>query len=234
MIPQSKALYNLQQIDLQLMRHRKRLQAITADLEDNEAVVAAQAQVDSATQALVAPRTKMRDLELEIQSTTQKIKSSDDKLYSGVVKNPKESQDLQNLLASLKRRKEALEDRLLEAMIAVEEAETHLADCESQLQSVTGEWQQQHSDLIDEQATLQADIESLTEERERAQAEISAENLKLYDTMKGRKANQPVAALQDRTCSACGIEQTSATAQAVRHGQKLVECEGCGRILTEA
>jgi predicted nucleic acid-binding Zn-ribbon protein len=233
MIPQSKALYNLQQIDLQLIHHRKRLKAIAAALGDNQVVADAQAQVDSAAQALVAPRTKVRDLELEIQSTNQKIKASDDKLYSGVVKNPKESQDLQNLLESLKRRKDTLEDRLLEAMIVVEEAEARVAECESQLQQVTDAWEQQHSDLIDEQGTLQAEIETLTQERVDAQGEVSAENLKLYDTMKASKANQPIAAIQERACGACGLEQTSATVQAVRHGQTLVKCEGCGRILTE-
>lgn len=234
MIPQAKALYNLQKIDLQLIRHKKRLKEIAAALGDDAAVAAAQAQVDSATEALVAPRTQVRDLELEIQSTNQKIKSSEDKLYSGVVKNAKESQDLQNLAASLKRRAETLEDRLLEAMIALEEAEGHLAECETALETVTGEFEQQHSDLIDEQTTLNADIESLNGDREGAEAEVSGENLTLYDQMKGRKANQPIAALQERTCSACGIEQTSATAQAVRHANSLVNCEGCGRILTEA
>ena len=120
---QGKALYELQQIDLTLIQHNKRLQAIAAQLADNAAVQTAQAAIDDAEAALKPLRTKLRDIELQVQSTRTKRETTEKRLYSGSVTNPKELNDMQNEIASLKKWLSELEDRTLEAMVEVEDAE---------------------------------------------------------------------------------------------------------------
>lgn len=230
MISQPRALLALQKIDLQLIQGRKRLQEINHALQDNDMVTAAQAQVEDAQQVLAPLKTTVRALEHESQATTQKAKASEDRLYGGKVRNPKELQDLQHEIESLKRRSEDLENQLLETLITVEDSESHLALCEEALQAATHTLAQQHAALREEQEQLAAGVEALKQQRKQAAENVTPENQQLYDMLKSRKANQAVAEMHESTCAICGIEQTSADAQEIRRGNLLM-CQNCGRIL---
>jgi predicted nucleic acid-binding Zn-ribbon protein len=231
MTSQVEALYQLQKIDLEALEHQKRLASIETQLNDNESLNQAQQAIDKAEETLKPLRTQTRNLDLEIQATLQKSKTSEDRLYSGAVKNPKEMQDLQNEITSLKNRNSQLEDNALELLLTVEEAEATLEQAQADLTRLKAEWDSQHSDLIHEQDTLQTRLQQLSEERERVLKDITAQNRKLYDTMKARKANRPVSIMQGHTCTACGVEQTMAIETAARRRDTLVNCENCGRIL---
>ncbi len=174
---------------------------------------------------------KMRDLELEIQSNLAKSQTTEQQLYSGKVRNPKELQDMQQEIAALKNWHGELENRLLEAMVAVEEAEARLADEQIQLEKVATLWESQHQDLLQEKDQLEKQLANLRAKHKAALAEVAPENLNVYNGLKPRKNNQPIAALQEGSCAVCGIEQTSTIEQEVRRGHQLVMCLGCGRIL---
>ncbi|MFW5771749.1 MAG: zinc ribbon domain-containing protein [Phototrophicaceae bacterium] len=231
MMPQAEAIYHLQQIELQMLRHRKRLDEILTELADNAELVAAQGGVDAAREALKPLRSRARSLDDEIQANAQKTKSSEDRLYSGAVKNPKELQDLQHEIASLKERASKLETDMLENMLAVDEAESVLAEAETNLQNARQRAEAEHGDLLREQAEIEAELVQLEADREKAVTNVTPENRQLYDRMKPRKGGRPAAAMVGRTCSACGVEQTMAIESAVKRHDSLVYCENCGRIL---
>jgi len=228
---QAEALYNLQQIDLEILQRRRRLDEIAEILGDNEAVKAAQQQVEDAEGALPPLRVRLRDLELEMQTTRDKAKGAENRLYGGTVKNPKEMQDLQNEIASLQKRTDKLETDSLEAMMALEEAEGVLADQQAALAATTEVLAGEHADLIAEQKQLNDEVERLKVDRQQKLEPVSEDSLKLYVSMRKRKANKPIARLDGDSCGVCGIQQTVATAQDVRKRQDLIECENCGRIL---
>lgn len=230
-MPQAEALFHLQQIDLRLLRNQKRLKEIADALTNRAAIDAAQTQVERTQDKLKPLHARQQNLELEIQSNSQKAKSTEDRLYSGNVKNPKELQDMQHEIGSLKKRNDELEDLLLEQMVTVEDAEAELDAFKADLEHVTAEWESQHSDLLQEQAQLETDSQSALEARKQALQKVEPPSLQLYNEMKGKKANQPIAALQGQSCSVCGMEQTLTIQQDVRHGQGLVTCSNCGRIL---
>lgn len=230
---QAQELYALQEIDLKMIAHHKRLDELKQLLQDNHLVAEAQSLLQDSQNRLQPLRTKQKNLDLEIQSNRQKGKSSEDRLYSGNVKNPKEMQDLQQEIESLKHRNAELEDQLLELMLEIEEAEGNLASAQSNLETVTAHWETDHGDLLEEKSTLETELEHLTAQREKAVTQISASNLKIYDTMKKKKANRPVSPLKGQSCSVCGVEQTLAIEQAVLHNSELINCENCGRILVK-
>src|SRR5256885_1634068 len=62
----------------------------------------------------VPPR--QRRLDFEVDTLVQKIKAESGRLYSGVVSNAKELQDISREVEALKRRKSVLEDNDLEVM----------------------------------------------------------------------------------------------------------------------
>ncbi len=228
---QAEALYRLQEVDLNLARAQKRLQELSAVLGNKEAIATAQGQVAQAQQKLAPLQTRARNLELEIQSNTQKVRATEEQLYSGRVKNPKELQDMQQEIQSLKKRNQELEDNLLEAMVVVEGAETILAETMTELQDVKVAWESEHGQLLDEAAQLESQLAQLKQQREHALTAVTAENQKLYDSLRARKHNQPIAALRGDSCAMCGVEQTLAVSRSVRQAQELVYCVSCGRIL---
>ncbi|MEQ8671721.1 MAG: hypothetical protein RLP44_25965 [Aggregatilineales bacterium] len=227
-------LYDLQQIDLNMIENRKRLDEIARVLADNSAVNRAQITVDAAQKKLSPLRTKLRDLELEIQSNTQKSKSSEQRLYSGNVKNPKELQDLQQEIASLKRRNTELEDKMLELMLSIEDAESTLNEAEETLSSAVASFEAQNVDLIREQTQLKHENETYQSQRDGKIKQADAKHLKLYETMRVKKANKPISILQDKSCGVCGIEQTMNVVQDVLRHQDIIYCTNCGRILVDS
>ena len=228
---QAKTLYQLQEIDLQIIRSTKRLDEIALALADNEIVQKAQQQVDIAEGALKPLRTQSKNLELEIQSTTSKSKATENRLYSGNVKNPKELQEMQQEIDSLKNRNDELEEQLLDVMMRIEEAEENLNEKQSTLQSITAEWESEHADLLAEKASLDSEVQRLQEERDVFVADIPSGDIKIYDDMRKKKANKPVSIMEGRSCTICGIEQTLAIESEVNKSQSLVNCVNCGRIL---
>lgn len=228
---QAQALFHLQTIDLETRKHRARLQEIVQLLGENERILAAQQALDNAEAALVPIRTQIRDLELNIKGVESKSKATEDRLYAGKVKSPKELQDMQDEIAALKRRRAELEDTLLETMIALEHGETTRAEAAANLDAVQTEQAAEHQNLISERAAIEQQLTTLQAQREAAVAEIEAENLTLYDSLSKSKGGRPVAQLVETSCRACGVGQTTTIIQQVRQGHSLVRCQSCGRIL---
>jgi uncharacterized protein len=228
---QAEALYTLQQIELQMLRTQKRLDEIAVLLADRQTVAAAQQAAETAAKALSPLRAKVRDLELEIQSTGQKAKSAEQQLYSGSVKNPKAMQEMQQEITALKKRQGELEDKLLETMMLSEEAQAKSDDAETHLNQTRQTWESAHTDLLAEQADLNAKLENFKAQRQTAAKAVTPDNLKQYNALKPRKANQPMALLNGNSCSLCGIEQTMNIVQQARRGENLIPCLNCGRFL---
>lgn len=228
---QAEALYHLQEFDLIIAQAQKRLAEIATALSNNQVLVEAKNQVQTAQNTLAPLQTKTRNLELEIQSNTEKIRSTDEQLYSGRVRNPKELQEMQQEIQSLKNRNQELEDILLDAMLNVENAEAELHQKQAALEQLTADWENDHQHLLDEQNKLQAEVEKQRQKREGALPPITPETLKVYNTLRPRKNNQPVALLIGGSCSVCRVEQDMAIIGEVRKGQKLIYCVSCGRIL---
>jgi uncharacterized protein len=228
---QAEALFHLQEFDLQLIQAQKRLSEITTALADNKIVLEAQTQVETAQKTLTPLQTRARNLELEIQSTSEKIRLTDQQLYSGKVRNPKELQEMQQEIQSLKNRTRELEDVLLETMLNVENAETTLSEKQADLQQLTGQAENDHQHLINEQKKLNSDIKLLQQKREGVLPPITPDSLKIYNSLRPRKNNQPIALLVNGSCSVCRVEQDMAVISEVRKGQKLIPCASCGRLL---
>lgn len=228
---QAEALYRLQEIDLDTAQTRRRLQDIAAALTDSSAVQTAQAQADAARQTLLPLRQRSRSLDLEIQSNIEKTRAADERLYSGAVKNPKEMQDLQQEIDSLKKWRGELETQLLETIFATEEAEAALGEVETTLAQVTAGWENAQHGLLTEQADLKSRLEHNRQRRERVLSELTPESLQIYDTLKAKKHNQPVALMQGATCGICGVAQNMAVEREARQGFQLAYCTNCGRIL---
>ncbi|MBI1279343.1 MAG: hypothetical protein GC179_14540 [Anaerolineaceae bacterium] len=228
---QASELYRLQEIDLNVQQRHKRLDEINAQLADNKALTEAQQQVTNDQQALAPLQSKVRKLEQEIQSNIAKLRETDEMLYSGKVKNPKELQDMQNEIQSLKKRNQELEDVLLETMIAVDASSATLKDSTTKFETISAQFELANQNLIDEKKRVKAEGSALLKSREQLVPTIDSDTLKIYNGMRARKNNHAVAVLVDQSCSVCHVQQDMIVIQAVRKGDSLAYCSSCGRII---
>jgi predicted nucleic acid-binding Zn-ribbon protein len=227
----SRQLDQLQTLDLERDAHRRRLKQVLAALAEPEALRAAELAVTAAHAQAAHVRARRQDLELETQTLEDKVTSVEERLYSGQVKNPKELADLQNDAASLRRRRVALDDVLLEAMVALEEAERAERQKEDEREALVRRWQADQRTLTDERRQLEAAIAALTEQRDQKTATISPGHLEPYQKLRREYAGLAVARVEDDGCGACGVQISDRQLARARLSEELSFCSNCERIL---
>jgi predicted nucleic acid-binding Zn-ribbon protein len=224
-------LFRLQQIDSQLDIAQNSLRVIEDKINDSSAIDLAQEKVIEADQKYKDELKILRERENKSYDTHIKIELSETALYGGKIQNPKELQDLQKEIASLKRLIITLEDKELSAMMSVEEAETKLARANDFLQEAQAKKIEQDASLKGEKTKLLAQIERLEAERTAALPAISKDELNLYEQLRKLRSGVAVAKISSRACGACGATLTAALIQTTQTTGQLVRCPTCGRIL---
>jgi predicted nucleic acid-binding Zn-ribbon protein len=115
---QVELLFRLQHTDDEIRAAKDRLSEVIRLQSENQDLLAARKRSKVTANELNQRRAQQTDLNLELNSLEDKANRSEQRLYSGSVKNPKELSDLQHEIESLGRRQSALEEELLEVMIA--------------------------------------------------------------------------------------------------------------------
>jgi predicted nucleic acid-binding Zn-ribbon protein len=224
-------LYRLQQVDSQIDQIQVRLRTIQEILENDAALRTANQQLTRAEDSHKDAERALKLSEAEVEKQRSKIGQTEASLYGGKVHNPKELQDLQKDVASLKRYLETLEERQLEAMIAVETTEIELGAAKAELEQVQLLLRAQNNDLTQESERLHRSLERLNSERQAVVGDIAGPTLNVYDQLRRQKRGLAIATVEDNSCEACGTTLTPSQQQNARSTSQLFHCPTCGRIL---
>jgi predicted nucleic acid-binding Zn-ribbon protein len=227
----SLGLFRLQQVDRQIDRVRIQLEAIQKTLENDVELKEAMTRVQNAQTDNHRSSHETKNAEAEVDAQKIKIEHAESSLYSGNVKNPKELQDLQKEIISLKKHLATLEERQLEAMMKVEVTENELQIAKTNLEKIQTRLGSEHGKLIEEQSLLLNQLEQLSEEREAALAPIEINQLQIYEGLRQQKRGVAVVEIVDNACTACGTTVNASFQQNARSQKQLVNCPSCGRIL---
>jgi uncharacterized protein len=224
-------LYRLQQVDGQIDQVQARQKWIQDTLQND-------ASLRAATQTSLAAEAKFKDVarllkqsEAEVEKQRTKTEQTEASLYGGSVRNPKELQDLQKDIVSLKKYLETLEERELEAMLAAETAEQEFQTAKSELEHTQMKVNEQNHDLRIESENLDRDLERLQTERKAVIGDLASSAVEMYDQLRKQRRGVAVAAISDSACAACGTTLTPAQQQNARSTSQLFNCPSCGRIL---
>ena len=224
-------LYQLQKIDTQIAKNDSRLRDIELILSSDTRVIEALQMEGDAKKTMVGRQQAVRTIEELIKALRIKIETSESSLYGGKIRNPKELQDLQNEITSLKKQVSIQEDLQLEAMQLHEESESSFSLASNTHAKIIGEVTQDQATLLGEKSTLEKNGERLIIERQAVLSAVAPENLAFYESLKLKKRGQAVSSAADQSCGTCGATLTAAEWQAARSPMKLTFCPSCGRIL---
>ena len=224
-------LYRLQQVDSQIDAIRARQNWIHETLQND-------VKLQAATQALSAADNKYKDAaralkqtETDVEKQRIKIEQMESSLYGGRVQNPKELQDLQKDIVSLKKHLETLEERQLEAMLIAETVEQEFQSAKSELEQTQSNLKEQNRDLSKENEALEKDLERLEHERNAILSDLESPAVTTYDQIRKQRRGIAVTTISDSACAACGTTLTLSLQQSARSASQLFTCPTCGRIL---
>jgi len=224
-------LARLQKVDLQIDHLNVRLKEIDRLLKENTAVREAEKSVNDAESDAGQSRRLLKSAEDSVEAQRIKIETNESALYGGKIRNPKELQDLQNDIASLKRHLSTLEDEQLNAMLALEESEAALKKASAVLVAVQGLFISQNADLAGERSKINENLQRLTGEREAAVKPLTDESIAIYRRLRELKRGIAVSLAEDGACTACGSELRPEEMQSARSPNTIIFCASCGRIL---
>lgn len=222
--------YRLQCLDSEGDKRRRRLAEVEAMLGETKGLDRAQRAVEEAQTHVQKREVRQRDQELEVQGLSDKITREEQRLYSGAIKNPKELQDMQAEVASLNRRRQQLEEALLETMIELEEAQSGLTQAEEHLAAARASWTTDQAELGNEHAALKARLAEIEQAREAVLPNIDAGDLSVYQGLRPQKGGVAVVPVEAGACGGCGVGLPPSLEWQLREGH-LTTCGNCGRIL---
>jgi len=224
-------LYRLQQVDSQIDQIQARLKVIRETLENDIELQKATREFATADKNYNEAQSALRQSEAAVEKQRIKIEQTEASLYGGHVHNPKELQDLQKDVASLKRYLETLEERELEAMLAAENAEKESQAATANLEHIRSNLSDQHRDLTQESESLHKDLERLHTERQAVIKDLAQQKMSVYDQLRQQRRGIAVTTISDAACAACGTTLTPSQQQNARSTSQLFHCPSCGRIL---
>ncbi len=228
---QAALLYNLQLLDTRIASISQKLKQIETLINEDQLVQNAKIELELAESQLLTANKSLLEIEDKVKTLQIKIEQSTSSLYSGSVKNPKELQDLQSELISLKHRISTLEDLQLDCMMLVEGYSTERDIKEKNHKISIAENSEQKARLRGEADQLKKNLDNLFIERQAVSGSISQENLLIYDALRLKKRGVAVAKNEDTSCSACGSILRPSEIQTTRSSNSLTFCSTCGRII---
>jgi len=222
-------LYTLQYIDRELQRSQQELDEIETQLTNDEPLAKVKSNLASRKAELRDTEKRQKEAEWVLDDLQQKVKQSNDKLYGGKLKNPKELVNLDLESKELGKKVHKKEDELLELMSEAEDIQSNIKNISQELKRVTREWQQKQQMLIQRKSDVEAKLAGLHQDREELARQISPEALSLYEQIRTTK-EQAVAKVEGGRCQGCHITLPTTQWQKAKAGN-LVQCDSCNRIL---
>jgi uncharacterized protein len=224
-------LAELNDIDLVVDGINTRLAQIQAALREPAELRAARAALSDAEAELARFQAVQQECEGAQQRAEAKLARSEQTLYGGKVRNPKELEDLQLEQQQARRQESQSEDNLLDALVAVENAAETRNERQAELDRQTNAWRETQSKLRAEQARLAAQLSNAQARQASARAAVPPALLPLYDSLRARRGGRAVAELDGATCQACGVAASPSKLAAARDSDDLVYCANCGRLI---
>ena len=226
-----RVLTKLQDVDTEIHNRRTRLDEIRTQLEDTDALLALQEEVAGLRVTLATLELKQRSDEREVEDARLEVQESEQNLYGGTVRNPKELVNLEQELTGMKTRLKGQEDLLLTFLTEVEEQRNELQHASDQLEAEESRRLALETDLGAARQSLETELDQLTNHRKTLTDQVPSRDLALYESLLISKTGRAIAKIERANCQGCRINLPVTVQLRVRADQTLIQCPSCSRIL---
>ena len=232
---QQGLILELQVLDNEIMQSNTKLKS----LPEIEQLLHIEKRVTTANDELAVVKSEadqialeLRRGEVDVETVTDRIKKDEARLSSGNA-TPKELEQLQHEVGTLKKRQESLEEIELEIMIrndAVTARSNTLTTDLASLQTLKDEIAGRLKTATDEINKVLADKNTA---RNLVANQIEKPLLELYEKIRGNGGGVGAAALVGNKCNGCNLAINAVEMERIKSLSKdeLLRCEECRRIL---
>jgi len=220
----------LQELDDQIDRLRTEEESIPKKKTDlEEGLEEHRASVEAAKNESVELAKKRKELEIELEEGNTKKDRFKHQLNQ--VKSNREYEALQHEITALEEKNSALEDKILEIMDGSEQITRKITAEEEALKTETSRVAEERAKLDKEQGDLAQKIAIKADERKRLVMDLDEPLLKRYDRIRQSKGGLAVATVNTGACGGCFRRIPPHEMQNLKRDDRIITCEGCGRIL---
>ncbi len=224
-------LSRLQKIDTELDQISQRQQENTRLIQDESIVNEVQDRLKELDNELKSCLKVLKGIEEKNNQLQTKLQEDERTLYGGNIRLPRELQDLQNEIASLKKQISIQDEEQFNTMMLVEDLEKKRSIIQRELVEAQSTFATRTAGWKGEISSLEKKKENLLTERNAAVQNLDESSIQKYEALRKTKRGLAVAVVVDQACTACGSTLTPADWQAARSPLRLVVCTSCGRIL---
>ena len=234
-VAQQSLILELQSLDNEIMQANTKLKS----LPEIEQLLHIDKRITTATDELAVVKAEadqialeLRRGEVDVETVTDRIKKDEARLASGNA-TPKELEQLQHEVGTLKKRQESLEEIELEIMIrsdAITSRSNTLTTDLASLQTLKDEISGRLKTATDEINKVLADKNTA---RNLVANQIEKPLLELYEKIRGNGGGVGAAALVGNKCNGCNLAINAVEMDRIKSLAKdeLLRCEECRRIL---
>jgi predicted nucleic acid-binding Zn-ribbon protein len=229
--PRPRDLKQLQQLDLRIEEARRRILDFDPRLEEVERpALELESELGTTRTRVQEMRLEERRLELASEEKRVRRQKLEERLLT--VRNLREEAAVSAELEMVKRAIQNDEQEALTLIDQLRKAEERASELEASYREALRVVEPKRNQLLAERAEAERELEELEAERMRFAGTIDRAELKIYDAIRAGGRSVAVADLtEDGACGHCYGMVPLQLRNEVRHGSRLIRCEGCGVIL---
>lgn len=172
-----------------------------------------------------------RKIELEIEAATAQQRQFESRQPS--VKTNEEFRALTTEIEGAKRKRSELETQVLMRF----EEEEALAKQKPVIELALKQAESERATRLDEinraESAAQSELDAINAEREREIVELGQTTRQRYERIHSQREGRAVVPVIKNACGGCFRSQPPQLMQDIRRGDRLLICDGCGRILVQ-
>lgn len=192
-------------------------------------VAAAQQALTALDQRVADSAKRRRVLDGEIAAFDVQQKRFETQLQS--VTDQKQFEAVRHEIEAVRAKRDVLETEALERLEAEEQETAKRPERETALTRAQGEAAAVTTRLDAESATLRTELAALEAQRADTVARLEPVARNRYERLRTGRAGRAVAGIVQQACGACHHALPPASLQEAKRRERLVACDGCGRLL---
>ena len=227
---QLELLKRLQRVDGELFHLRRQQEEKPRELEQANARLGAQeARVKAAEERLKALQLSQKEKEGELQTHEANVKKLQGQLFQ--LKTNKEYTAMQREIDSLKADNSLLEEAILKAFDAIDQATKERKHEQDVLAEEQERLHAERQRIEGELAVINEGIARLERERQGLVPDVPPATLRVYERVLEMREGLALVPLMDESCGGCHRRLPPQVINEVHLKARLVSCENCNRIL---
>jgi predicted nucleic acid-binding Zn-ribbon protein len=230
MLPDLQLAIRLQELDNRVHDLTREISALPKHIAEIEKKLEShQRKLEADRAALSANQKDRKNMETEIQLQEQKISKLRGQMLEA--KTNEQYRAFQNEIEFCEKEIRGAEDRILQLMGESEPLDKNVKAAEVALKEEKTQVEAEKQQARARTAENQQGLDQLNQERKQIVPRMSANVYRKYENIRRMRRGIAVAEAIDGRCSACHMAMRLQYYQDLKHGDQVLSCESCARIL---